>query len=731
MKKHLLTAIAGFMLSASAFSQINHRVCGTLQHDEYLKQTRKNYEQERDAYNKQIEAYLNDKAQGKLMAMPIVTVPVVVHVVYANATESISPTQAASQVQVLNDDFAKLNSDAGLVTQPTFSTVAAGANIRFCLAQRDPNGNPTTGIVYKSTTVGTFGTNDAVKKTAQGGDDQWDVTKYVNIWICDLGTSLLGYGEFPTTSLSNTWGLVINYRYTGSGGSAQAPFNLGRTGTHEFGHCFNLFHIWGDDGSACTGSDQCADTPNQASENYNCYPAGSIQTDGCATSSPGYMWMNYMDYTEDACMYMFTQNQVARMEAVVNTSPWNILQSSNGCQPVVLNNLDASILNVISPVNGSSSCTNSVTASVTLKNMGQTTLTSADINYQMDGGTVQTYSWTGSLASLATTNINLNSYTGLSASAHTFSVWVSNPNAGTDGNSSNDSGSASFTVATVSSGLTLPFTEGFENATFPPTGWLLQKTNTIDAAYSWTRLANTTGLVAGSTAIAKMDNYAGNNDITGQKDALRTPALDFSAANSTLKLKFDVSHRRYSTTDIDTLNVYISTDCGGSWTRLYTKGGTQLASVAGTQTSAYTPTAAAQWRRDSVSLSTYSGLNSIYLKFESRSGWGNNLYLDNININYQTTTGLNNLQAELPIVDLFPNPTSGVINLTVANVNYATTTVVNVINAIGQNVIEPVSIKTAGSQHSIDLSHLPNGVYYLSVKTNENKSVTKKIVISK
>jgi PKD repeat protein len=584
-----------------------------------------------------IDQYLADKATGKINSPSvIVTIPVVVHVVYNPATpaSSITIARAASQVQVLNDDFAKLNADAIKVTQPTFSTVASGAQIRFCLAQRDPNGNATTGVDYKSTNVASFSTNDAVKSAATGGANAWDVTKYVNIWVCDLGTQLLGYGEFPTGNLSNTWGLVLHYKYTGTGAGATAPYNLGRTGTHEFGHCFNLLHIWGDDGTACTGSDQCADTPNQAGEHYGCFTAGSIQTDACSPNSPGTMWMNYMDYTDDACMYMFTANQVARMEAVVNTAPWNVLANSLGCTPVSA--LDAGISSVIDPVNGSSTCNNSITPKITLSNTGSTTITTAKVLYKMDALATQTLNWSGSLAAGASTVLTLNVYAGLTNAAHTFSASVTAPNAGIDGNSLNNSLSSTFTVISAPVGSALPFTERFDAVTFPPTGWVKTSANVTDATATWTRLANTTGIpvVPTTTACAKMNNFAGNIDITGQKDALRTPALNLSGSNSSLRVVFDRSHRMYSATDIDSLNIYISTDCGGTWTRLYTKGGLQLSTVTGTLTTAYTPTANTQWVRDSVSLSSYVGQASVYLKFESRSGWGNNLYLDNINVKY-------------------------------------------------------------------------------------------------
>jgi hypothetical protein len=635
MKKKLLITALAFCFSLAFFAQTApQRNCGTLQHHDYLKLTRPNYENDLNNYNVMIEQYLAAQQSGtaRMAALPTVTVPVVVHVLYRVAGENISDAQAISQVQVLNDDFAKLNADKIKVTQATFSTAATGANIRFCLAQRDPLGNATTGVTHKTTTVTAFTTDDKVKNNATGGQTAWDVTKYVNIWVCNLGPSLLGYGEFPTGTLSNTWGLVLHYKYTGSGGTAIAPYNLGRTGTHEFGHCFNLYHIWGDDGTACSGSDLCSDTPNQAGNHFGCYTAGSVQTDGCTATAPGVMWMNYMDYTDDACMYMFTAQQCARMEAIVNTAPWNVLGTSNACTPVSA--LDAGMSAISTPSNGSSSCNTTVIPKVTLNNVGSTTLVSATINYKMDATATQTLAWAGSLATSASTVLTLSTYSGLSVAAHTFSVWVSNPNAGVDANAINNNLSSTFSVVAVPVGSALPFVQNFEAATFLPLGWTKIMANTTNTVNTWSRVLNTTGVTAGSTACAKMDNFSGTIDITGQIDALRTPAVSFVGANSSLSLTFDVSHKMYSAVDIDSLNVYISSDCGGSWTRLYTKGGTLLSTSAGTSTAVYTPTANAQWRKETVGLGLYAGLPSVYLKFESRSGWGNNLYLDNVNISY-------------------------------------------------------------------------------------------------
>jgi hypothetical protein len=233
----------------------------------------------------------------------------------------------------MNEDFSRTNADTSN-TPADFRTVAGNPNFQFCLAQRDPSGKPTTGIIRVETKEDGFDDrDDGVKSKATGGDDAWDVTRYYNIWICnfnDPGT--LGYAEFPLGTASNTFGYVGSYLFTGTTSNVAPPFNKGRTTTHEVGHTFNLNHIWGDDGGACTGTDDCADTPNQGKENYN-RPTFPL-TDSCTKTAPGIMFMNFMDYTDDDVMNMFTKDQATRMNAVLNIPPYNTLLSSNACSVV-------------------------------------------------------------------------------------------------------------------------------------------------------------------------------------------------------------------------------------------------------------------------------------------------------------------------------------------------------------------------------------------------------------
>jgi hypothetical protein len=250
-----------------------------------------------------------------------------VHVVYNTTAENISDAQIQSQITVLNQDFRRLNADVAN-TPSAFSGLVGDANIEFCLATTDPNGNPTNGVLRVPTSATSFSTNNTVKSSTSGGSNAWNASRYLNMWVCDISGSILGYAQFPGGSAS-TDGVVIDYQYFGTNGTATAPFNKGRTATHEVGHWLNLFHIWGDDGTGCTGSDQVTDTPNAAGSNVGC-PAFPRVT--CSNGPNGDMFMNYMDYTDDACMYMFSNGQVARMQALFATGGARAsLLTSNGC----------------------------------------------------------------------------------------------------------------------------------------------------------------------------------------------------------------------------------------------------------------------------------------------------------------------------------------------------------------------------------------------------------------
>ncbi|MCS6917355.1 MAG: M43 family zinc metalloprotease [Chitinophagales bacterium] len=315
------------LLAGSTHAQPPVRQCGTMEVDRQLRLTDPEYAKNRESIELFTQKWIQENPAG---LRNVVTIPVVFHVVYNTTAENISDAQLMSQLDVLNEDFRRLNPDAGS-TRAGFAAVAADCEIEFCLAQRDPNGNPTNGIVRVYTTKTSFNSNNDVKKSATGGSDAWDRNSYLNIWVCDLTGGLLGYAQFPGGPAA-TDGIVIDYAYTGRGGSALPPYHLGRTATHEVGHWLNVFHIWGDDGNSCGGSDLVSDTPNQADETYGCpLPAARIS---CSNGPDGDQYENYMDYTDDACMNLFTLGQKARMQAVLAPGGARAsLLSSLGCLP--------------------------------------------------------------------------------------------------------------------------------------------------------------------------------------------------------------------------------------------------------------------------------------------------------------------------------------------------------------------------------------------------------------
>jgi hypothetical protein len=243
----------------------------------------------------------------------ITTIPVVVHVVWKTAAQNIADAQIHSQIDVLNHDYRKTNADAAH-TPNAFSPLVADSRIEFQLASTDPAGNATDGITRTNTASDSFSDDDNVKFAATGGEDAWPSDRYLNIWVCQLGGGLLGYAQFPGGPAA-TDGVVILHSGFGTTGTAAAPFNLGRTATHEVGHWLNLRHIWGDDGNACNGSDFVADTPNAAGPNFG-KPAFPHVT--CNNGPSGDLFMNYMDYTDDDSMFMFTTDQVARMQTCLD-----------------------------------------------------------------------------------------------------------------------------------------------------------------------------------------------------------------------------------------------------------------------------------------------------------------------------------------------------------------------------------------------------------------------------
>lgn len=255
----------------------------------------------------------------------VITIPVVVHILYNSGSQNISDAQVISQIRSLNNDFRRKNGDTINTPEP-FKNLAADTRIQFCLAKVDPQGKYTTGIIHKYTTESKFVADDAMKFSAQGGDDAWDASKYLNLWVCNLFGRTLGYAVLPGSPAEKD-GVVIQYDVFGTIGNLTVPFNKGRTATHEIGHWLGLKHLWGD--SDC-GDDGIADTPPQQGSSSGCpsFP----QMSSCSINAYGNMFMDYMDFTNDACMNMFTKGQATEMRSLfAKNGPRNSFLTSIAC----------------------------------------------------------------------------------------------------------------------------------------------------------------------------------------------------------------------------------------------------------------------------------------------------------------------------------------------------------------------------------------------------------------
>lgn len=713
--KKLTIRILFFPLMISAISPVRstaqHR-CGTMEHEQLLQ--KKNPQRALDMLQSEIimQQWIAEHADQSTLRS-IDTIPVVVHVLWHTSNENIDSAQVQSQIDVLNEDFGRTNSDT-VKTPADFLSAAGSIPFRFCLAARDPDGNPTSGIERRYVSSLSLGTDDQIKFYSNGGLDAWDVNQYLNIWVVNFGGGILGYGEFPTGNQSNTFGVVIQYDAFGRVGTVAYPFDLGRTATHEFSHCLNLYHIWGDDGGSCNSSDLVADTPNQGDANFGCpsFP----HTDNCSPVSPGVMFMNYMDYSNDACMNMFTLGQATRMSSAVN-SFYPTLLTSAGCIPGVIYVNNASLPAIVSPDVNSQLCSTDFTPVVTIKNWGSDTLTSVTINYYIDNNPLLTYLWNGSLVHLETAEVTLPSATA-SAGTHTFTAYTTTPNGTPDSLTSQDTSSISFSISTTV--VSLPQQEGFQSVTFPPVNWYYAYVNPSNR---WKRVT-TAGGFGNSIASAKMDNFAGNIDISGQVDDLVMPAMDFTNAPDTLSLEFNVAYAQYDNTTNDSLIVMATADCGETWETLFHKGG-NLLTTAPDKTSAFTPTAT-QWDAYSVSLSQFAGQPEVKIVFRSVSNWGNNLYLDDVNIGQ--ITGIAESQEGNILVSIDPNPSSGILNIRFPEKAVTHPYDIQVLNSVGQLVHHASDVH--GNTFTLDLTHRANGTYLVLVNDGTHV-ISKKMVVDK
>lgn len=347
MIKQLLIFSAFFYICGISIAQTGDR-CGSVAYMEHLKATKPEAYKQIMEFQQRLTAHQQQRSlRTSTFADTIIRIPVVIHIIHNNAAgtiggannPNISDAQIFSQMKVLNDDYQRLNADT-VNTPAIFKSVAANIKLQFCLANVDPNGLSTSGITrnyYNQSSYDALADVDLLSSIAY-----WPSDQYLNIWVCNLSGGTLGSAQSPGTSsipglspsdgAAETDGVVINYKAFGTVGTLYPEYNLGRTVTHEVGHWFGLFHPWGSGGDSgnCSQTDYCNDTPTCGNRFYSTYPACSMVAPIVCT--PNRMIQNYMEYSDDACMNLFTEDQKTRMRSAIELSARRAaLLSSLGC----------------------------------------------------------------------------------------------------------------------------------------------------------------------------------------------------------------------------------------------------------------------------------------------------------------------------------------------------------------------------------------------------------------
>ncbi|MFN8298643.1 MAG: M43 family zinc metalloprotease [Chitinophagales bacterium] len=646
-----------------------------------------------------------------------VYVPIVFHIIHngdaIGTGENITDAQVLSQIDALNRDYNALD-PANANVPSAFVGVLGNPHIHFCLARFDPNGTPTTGILREQFTQ-TSWNSDSIIDNYLKPSTIWDHTRYLNIWSVRMGGQLvtdgvLAYSSFPFFGGTTKDGVVARYNTIGTTGTLLAGYNLGKTITHEVGHWFGLQHVWGDDSGKCAGeqgagNDGISDTPDQADMNFGC---PSFPHVSCTGSAPnGDMFMNYMDYTDDACRNMFTQGQVSRMNFVLDNPRSALKNASTQC----FYELDAAVAAIVNPAD--TVCSLSVTPVFSLRNEGTTTITSGTFYYQVNGNGVQIQPWNGSLAPQATIDVVMPAQIA-DAGANTIDVTFTNVNGqGADNYNLNDSKDGTFFARDGGIAASLPVTESFEG-NFPQTNWTIYNPNND---LTWQTSLN--GAYGLSNTSVVFDNAAYASNPNKKRDAIITDAYDFSNVPYP-QLKFDLAYAQKSASLFDTLNLYYSLNCGSKWTRFWSQSGSTLATAAD-QTAAFTP-APNEWKTVTAPLPFAAGKSTVTFKFENVSGWGNALYLDNINLDNNQALGVK--ETEQPAVRVYPNPTSGIVAIQIPDQSY---TKLIVTNTLGETVAEQ---NISNHVMMIDMSSYGNGMYFLRF-SGAGKQFTHKLLLAK
>lgn len=553
-------------------------------------------------------------------------IPVVVHIIH-NDTElgvgaNIPLSQITAQIESLNEDFRRLNPDRTL-TPIEFTGVAADANIEFVLAKVGPDGLPTSGIVRTPGPQSTYSPNDA---SLISSISSWPSEDYLNMWVVPLQIPFIGYATFPISDLpglnffpspKEIDGVTMDYRFFGEGGNAISG-SRGRTTTHEVGHFLGLRHIWGDPNpgqDGCLVDDFVEDTPLQDLDNNDC--RNNNPRFSCGSRD---MTENYMDYTPDACMNLFTQGQVNRMNAVLEFSPrrGSLLNNFATIDPVIIA-LDLSIEDIINPKD--LLCSNTFTPQIEILNRGSNVINSARIQISFGDNIVETRDLNLNLSFRDKAIVSFNPLSITGDGQTIFESKILLVNGILDDNEENN---IKTSTPLLQPQINIPYSLDLSDI---DNDWVIRNP---DNRFTWEKLTLPLSGVNQNLLWIRHFEYEG----IGQQDFYISPSINISSF-SNAQLTFNMAHSPFNASGFsDFLYVAVSTDCGSTFDIInapYNKDSNLLQTVS-PQQNEFIPTSNDQFRREILNLSQYAEFDNIRIAFITQNGYGNNIFLKDIEI---------------------------------------------------------------------------------------------------
>ncbi|MBP6304194.1 MAG: T9SS type A sorting domain-containing protein [Bacteroidia bacterium] len=702
MMKYLSLGIVLAVLTCTQAKAQHNKWCITDEiHVEQLKNDPQMYLRMQQ-FNDLIKAVQEGKTKANAEDVDqVIKIPVVFHVFHENGNENISRTQILDQIRILNEDFRRLNKDS-VNTNPVFKDVAADFKVEFELAKLDPNGRCTDGVVRMYTRY-TSNADDNIKRLSV-----WPNNRYLNVWVVknikdrgDAGT-ILGYAQFPWAingkQSSVTDGVIIRHDYIGSVGTSNAA-RAGRVATHEIGHWLGLFHPFQ---GGCEQGDDVLDTPPVDEASYGCN-----QINSCTNDNPDLpdQIENFMDYADGSCQNMFTKGQKARSRQVLFINREDLWKESN----LVATGLVGQSAQVCAlvPV-GAAFCSNNYPCegtSITFRDISyNTTVTSR--TWLFEGGTPATSTAVNPVVQYSTSG------------KYDVTLIVSNAN-GTDTVWYNDLVMVSSATAVVKA----PYAESFENTSLAIEAWYSIATGPNQWAIS--------GLASyGNNKSIRVRNNFGQN---GNIHTLISPAISTSGL-SPVVLGFAYAYANKTgsfigdvTAPNDRLTVTVSTDCGNTWTNIWSRTGAQLSTITGTINPEvdFVPTGPEMWKTAAVPVALASNQPSLLFRFDFQSDGGTNFYLDDITISNTGTLSTCKEIKSKPL-SVYPNPAQNEVSLTTeAPLKEVTCT-----DILGRKVT--ADWKVNGPEGALlNTADLANGVYFIQATDEAGQLYSAKIVIKK